>query len=92
MISLRDQNQVLFFALIAAHFKEILPIIYTPVVGEAIQRFSHIFRRPDGLFLSYPNRDRMERDLSSWGGRTDIDLVVVTDSEGILGIGWHLAD
>jgi malate dehydrogenase (oxaloacetate-decarboxylating) len=92
--SLRDQNQVLFYALLQKSLKETLPIIYTPCVGEAIKRFSHLFRRPDGLFLSYPpfkeGGDAYIRDAMTNSGaytRKDIDLIVVTDGEGILGIG-----
>ncbi|KAG9102581.1 NAD-dependent malic enzyme, mitochondrial, partial [Ceratobasidium sp. 392] len=75
LASLRDQNQVLFYRLMQDHLRELLSILYTPTAGEAIQQFSHLFRRPMGCFLSFPNVDG------------PIDLVVVTDSEAILGIG-----
>ena len=67
--------------------KEMIPIVYTPTVGEAIMHYHRLFRRPEGCFISFPNKDTMEKDLSLHGGKDDIDLVVVTDSEGILGIG-----
>ncbi|GAA5857648.1 hypothetical protein JCM8547_004313 [Rhodosporidiobolus lusitaniae] len=85
--SLRDQNIVLFYAVCMRHLHELLPIIYTPTVGEAIQKYSTIWRRPDGLFLSFANRNRMKELLYQAKKPKDVDLVVVTDSEGILGIG-----
>lgn len=92
--SLRDQNQVLFYALLQAKLKETLSIIYTPTVAEAIKQYSHMFRRPDGLFLSYPHFKEggvayLEDALTDYKRLTSdaIDLVVVTDGEGILGIG-----
>ncbi|KDN49396.1 hypothetical protein RSAG8_02098, partial [Rhizoctonia solani AG-8 WAC10335] len=99
LASLRDQNQVLFYRLMQDHLSELLSILYTPTAGEAIQQFSHLFRRPIGCFLSYPNADGMraqlEAHVESLKHETDvsdpnegpIDLVVVTDSEAILGIG-----
>lgn len=91
---MRDQNQVLFYALLQEHLKKALPIIYTPTVGEAIKQYSHIFRRPDGLFLSYPHFEKGGKEylrdaLTDFGsvGKGDIDLLVITDGEGILGIG-----
>lgn len=92
--SLREQNQVLFYALLQSRLKEMLPIIYTPTVGEAIKRYSHLFRRPDGLFLSYPHFEQggaayLRNALTDFGAvsSSDVDLIVVTDGEGILGIG-----
>lgn len=92
--SLRDQNQVLFYALLQARLKETLSIIYTPTVAEAIKQYSHMFRRPDGLFLSYPHFKEdgaayLKDALTDYGKVTSdsVDLVVVTDGEGILGIG-----
>ncbi|KAG8715915.1 NAD-dependent malic enzyme, mitochondrial [Ceratobasidium sp. 423] len=99
LASLRDQNQVLFYRLMQEHLSELLSILYTPTAGEAIQQFSHLFRRPIGCFLSYPNADGMraqlEAHVESLNYEPDvsdpnagpIDLVVVTDSEAILGIG-----
>ncbi|CEL52389.1 malate dehydrogenase (oxaloacetate-decarboxylating) [Rhizoctonia solani AG-1 IB] len=99
LASLRDQNQVLFYRLMQDHLSELLSILYTPTAGEAIQQFSHLFRRPIGCFLSYPNADGMraqlEAHVESLNYEPDvsdpnagpIDLIVVTDSEAILGIG-----
>ncbi|GJN87787.1 hypothetical protein Rhopal_000742-T1 [Rhodotorula paludigena] len=85
--SLRDQNIVLFYGVCLRHLNELLPIIYTPTVGEAIQKYSTIWRRPDGLFLSYDHRHRMREMMFQAKRPKDVDLIVVTDSEGILGIG-----
>ncbi|TNY24152.1 hypothetical protein DMC30DRAFT_420609 [Rhodotorula diobovata] len=85
--SLRDQNIVLFYSLCLRHLNELLPIIYTPTVGEAIQKYSTIWRRPDGLFLSYKHRHQLRELMLAAKRPKDVDLIVVTDSEGILGIG-----
>ncbi|GAA5831201.1 hypothetical protein JCM11251_007792 [Rhodosporidiobolus azoricus] len=85
--SLRDQNITLFYALCLTYLQELLPILYTPTVGEAIQKYSTIWRRPDGLFLSWANRNRMKELMLQAKRPKDVDLIVVTDSEGILGIG-----
>ncbi|GAA5918126.1 hypothetical protein JCM1841_005263 [Sporobolomyces salmonicolor] len=85
--SLRDQNLVLFYNLALRHLQELLPVIYTPTVGEAIQNYSTIWRRPDGLFLSFAGRKRMRELMLQAKRPKDVDLIVVTDSEGILGIG-----
>ncbi|GAA5920336.1 hypothetical protein JCM6882_009765, partial [Rhodosporidiobolus microsporus] len=85
--SLRDQNITLFYALCLQHLQELLPVLYTPTVGEAIQKYSTIWRRPDGLFLSFANRNRMKELMAQAKRPKDVDLIVVTDSEGILGIG-----
>src|SRR5271168_3708545 len=61
---LQDSNETLFYALLVRHVEEMLPLVYTPTVGEGCQRFSEIWRRPRGLFLSYPNRDRIDQILS----------------------------
>lgn len=85
---LQDLNEILFYRLVGEHLDEMLPIIYTPTVGEAIQRFSSTFDRPRGIYLSIDDPDGIEEALISHGqGPEDVDLVVVTDSEGILGIG-----
>ena len=86
--SLRDRNEVLFYRLLSEHLEEMLPIVYTPTIGEAIQRFSHWYARPHGVFLSIDNQAGLEQALLSYGiDGDDVDLLVVTDSEGILGIG-----
>ncbi len=80
-----DSNQVLFYGFVAEHLTEMLPILYTPTVGLACEEFSHIYRRPLGLFLSYPDRDRMAAQFDAVDGEADV--VVVTDGERILGLG-----
>lgn len=84
--SLQDRNETLFYRLMVDHVVEMLPIVYTPVVGEACQKFSEIYRRPRGLFISYPLRDRMEEMLDSVGN-LDVRAIVVTDGGRILGLG-----
>jgi malate dehydrogenase (oxaloacetate-decarboxylating) len=83
---LQDRNEVLFYGLMRAHIAEMMPLIYTPVVGEACQHFSHIYRKPRGLFLSYDHRDRIDSILANRAYR-DVDVIVVTDGERILGLG-----
>ena len=61
--ALQDTNEVLFYKLVTDHVEEMLPIVYTPTIGLACQQFSHIYRRPRGLFLSYPHRDRLAEIL-----------------------------
>ena len=89
---LRDRNEILFYRLISDHLDEMLPIVYTPTVGEAIQRYSHEYRRPRGVFLSVDHPELIETSLRNYGlGADDVDLIVATDSEGILGIGdWGI--
>jgi len=83
---LQDRNEVLFYALIERHLEEMLPIIYTPTVAEAVQKFSLIYRWPRGLVVSTENIDRVDEVLENTP-IPDVRLVVATDSEGILGIG-----
>ncbi len=83
--ALHDANTVLFYALVEDNLAEMLPVLYTPTVGLACQEFSHIYRRPHGLFLSYPDRHRIAEQLDEVEG--DIAVVVVTDGERILGLG-----
>ena len=79
---------MLFYRLLSEHIEEMLPIVYTPTVGLAIQRFSHEFRRPRGVYLSVDHPEDVETALRNTGlGADDVDLLVATDSEGILGIG-----
>jgi malate dehydrogenase (oxaloacetate-decarboxylating) len=85
---LHDSNEVLFYRLVGEHVHEMLPIVYTPTVGVAIQEFSHLFRRPRGVFLNIEDVDGIDRALDATGlGADDIDLVVASDAEAILGIG-----
>jgi malate dehydrogenase (oxaloacetate-decarboxylating) len=83
---LQDENEVLFYRLLLEHTTEIMPLIYTPVVGEACQLFSHIYRRRRGLFISYPDRDHIEDIFDNYEYK-DVDVIVVTDGERILGLG-----
>lgn len=85
--SMKEQNQVLFYKLLQDHIKEMFSIIYTPTEGEAITNYSRVFRRPDGCFLNIKDVDRVKSDLAQWGRPEDIDYIVVTDGEEILGIG-----
>jgi malate dehydrogenase (oxaloacetate-decarboxylating) len=88
LANLRDRNEVLFYRLLSEHISEMLPVVYTPTVGLAIERFSHEFRRPRGVYLSVDRPDGVESAFRNTGlGPDDVDLLVATDSEGILGIG-----
>jgi malate dehydrogenase (oxaloacetate-decarboxylating) len=83
---LQDINETLFYALVLSDIRTMMPIVYTPTVGEGCQRFSEVWRRPRGLFLSYPNRSRIEKILSH--KRYDnVKAIVVSDGERILGLG-----
>ncbi len=84
--ALQDTNETLFYALLHAHILETMPIIYTPVVGAACQRFSEIYRRPRGLFISYPERESIDRILDN-SMVQNVRVIVVTDGERILGLG-----
>ncbi|EDR00907.1 uncharacterized protein LACBIDRAFT_255070 [Laccaria bicolor S238N-H82] len=85
--SLKDQNWTLYYALLSRHLKELVPIIYTPTQGDAIASYSHLFRRSEGLYLTFPEQDSMEQDFLEQTQGREIDLFVCTDSEAILGIG-----
>ncbi len=84
--ALQDTNEVLFYQLLLDHIEEMTPIVYTPVVAQACQWFSHIYRRPRGLFISYPLRDSIPALLRN-RSNSEVDVIVVTDGERILGIG-----
>jgi malate dehydrogenase (oxaloacetate-decarboxylating) len=84
--ALQDTNEVLFYRLLLDHIEEMTPMVYTPVVAQACEQFSHIYRRPRGLFLSYPLRGSIPTVLQSRPHR-EVDVIVVTDGERILGIG-----
>ncbi len=84
--ALQDRNETLFYRLLSEHIPETLPIVYTPTVGEACQRFSEIYRRPRGLFVSYADRDRLDEVIGNRPHR-DVDVIVVTDGQRILGLG-----
>jgi malate dehydrogenase (oxaloacetate-decarboxylating) len=84
--ALQDTNEVLFYRLLLDHIEEMTPIVYTPTVALACQQFSHIYRRPRGLFVSYPHRDSITTLLRN-RPNPNVDVIVVTDGERILGIG-----
>ena len=84
--ALQDTNEVLFYQLLLEHIEEMTPMVYTPVVALGCQQFSHIYRRPRGLFISYPLRDSIRAQLRN-RPNPEIDVLVVTDGERILGIG-----
>ncbi len=83
---LQDTNETLFYALLVRNIEAMLPLVYTPTVGEGCQRFSEIWRKPRGLFLSYPNKDRIDQILSH-SRYDDVKCIVVSDGERILGLG-----
>lgn len=84
--NMHDKNEVLFYKLVTENLVEMIPIIYTPVVGKAVREFSHEFRQPRGLYIAYPDKDNIEKILEN---RThpEISIIVVTDGERVLGIG-----
>ena len=83
---LQDSNETLFYALLTRNIEEIMPLVYTPTVGEGCQRFSEIWRKPRGLFLSYPNRHRI-REILAHPRYDEVRVIVVSDGERILGLG-----
>ncbi|AAP08717.1 NAD-dependent malic enzyme [Bacillus cereus ATCC 14579] len=88
LTALHDRNEVLFYRILTDHLREMLPIVYTPTVGVAIQRYSHEYRKPRGVYLSINDSSGIEEAFTNIGATAEnIDLVVVTDGEGILGIG-----
>ncbi|CAI1850178.1 NAD-dependent malic enzyme [Serratia fonticola] len=84
--NIQDTNETLFYRLLDSHLSEMMPIIYTPTVGEACEHFSDIYRRARGLFISYPNRDRID-DMLQNATKQNVKVIVVTDGERILGLG-----
>lgn len=89
---LHDSNEVLFYHLVGQHVEEMLPIVYTPTVGDAIEQYSHLYRRPRGVFLNIDDVDGIDQALDSVDlGPDDVDLIVASDAEAILGIGdWGI--
>jgi malate dehydrogenase (oxaloacetate-decarboxylating) len=86
--ALHDRNEVLFYRLLTGHLSEMLPIVYTPTVGQAIEHYSHEYRRPRGIYLSVNHPELIEASLlASDLGPGDVDLIVATDAGAILGIG-----
>jgi malate dehydrogenase (oxaloacetate-decarboxylating) len=86
LASLHDRNEVLFYRLVLDHLREMSPIVYTPVVGLACQHYSHIYRRPRGLYVSYPYRYDIETLLRNVT-QDQVRVIVVTDGERLLGLG-----
>jgi malate dehydrogenase (oxaloacetate-decarboxylating) len=86
MRDLQDTNETLFYSLITQHVEELLPFVYTPAVGEGCQRFSEIWRKPRGVFISFPDQSRIEQILSD-PRYDDVRCIVVSDGERILGLG-----
>ena len=86
LVSLQDRNETAFYRLLGEHLVEMMPIIYTPVVGEACQAYSRIYRRPRGLYIAYPQREAIDAALANLGEQ-DVSIIVVTDGERILGLG-----
>ncbi|MEI6858495.1 MAG: NAD-dependent malic enzyme [Shewanella sp.] len=84
--NIQDTNETLYYRLVQNHITEMMPIIYTPTVGMACERFSKNYRRNRGLFISYPNKDRIE-DIINNSTRQKVKIIVVTDGERILGLG-----
>ncbi|KAF9775329.1 hypothetical protein IL306_006580 [Fusarium sp. DS 682] len=87
LTSLKDQNEVLYFKLLQLHLDEMMSIVYTPTEGDAIQNYSRLFRRPEGCYLNIRDPDHVHHNLAQWGNPEDIDYIVVSDGEEILGIG-----
>jgi malate dehydrogenase (oxaloacetate-decarboxylating) len=88
LAALHDRNAVLYYKLLVDHLTEMLPVVYDPVVAQAIERYSHEFQRPNGVYVSIDDIDGVEAALRNYGlGADEVDLVVATDAEEILGIG-----
>ncbi|ERL83390.1 hypothetical protein D910_00340 [Dendroctonus ponderosae] len=84
--NIQDTNETLFYRLIDEHLSEMMPVIYTPTVGEACEHFSEIYRRARGLFIAYPNREHID-DMLQNATKQHVKVIVVTDGERILGLG-----
>ena len=84
--NIQDTNETLFYHLIEQHIEEIMPLIYTPTVGQACEKFSQIYRRKRGLFISYPERHKID-DMLQNATKQNVKVIVVTDGERILGLG-----
>tara|TARA_B100001094_G_scaffold283984_1_gene297126 strand:- start:18439 stop:20127 length:1689 start_codon:yes stop_codon:yes gene_type:complete len=84
--NIQDTNETLFYQLVSQHTSEMMPIIYTPTVGAACEKYSNNYRRSRGVFISYPNRDKIDAILNN-ANKTNVKIIVVTDGERILGLG-----
>jgi malate dehydrogenase (oxaloacetate-decarboxylating) len=85
---LHDRDETLYYRVLSEHLAELLPVVYDPTVGDAIERYSHEYRRPRGIFLSIDQPDDIEKSFATLGlGPDDVDLIVCSDAEEILGIG-----
>ena len=87
LAALQGRNQTLFYRVLMDHLEELMPIVYTPTVGEACQSYGQIFRQVTGLYVSRNDRGRIARVLRNWRARADVRAIVVTDGERILGLG-----
>jgi len=83
---IKQYNETAFYRLVISHLEEMLPIVYTPTIGDAVMNYSFAFNNPCGLFLSYANQDKIEQSLNNISS-DNIDIVLITDGEGVLGIG-----
>ncbi|KAF7528079.1 hypothetical protein PCG10_001366 [Penicillium crustosum] len=87
LASMKAQNEVLYYKLVQTHLKEMFSVIYTPTEGDAIQNYSRLFRKPEGCFLNINDQDHFDEYLAEFGTEEDVDYIVVSDGEEILGIG-----
>lgn len=83
--NLQNRNEILFYRLVSEHISEMVPLIYTPTIGDVSTYFSILYRQHRGLYLSYPLEDKLEEIIANW--QSDVDVIVVTDGERILGLG-----